>query len=296
MPTSKRRSHSRSTSTSKLAPFTAIQRDNSTGKLSDKKALVLTSSQPHPRLHRKSPPPPPADDEEEWESSESGIITPHPEPPPQSEPRPRPQSAILPSTLSHRRHDFPISHSTESLHLTSKRHSISARPSSSHGPPTRPHPLFRGLSHSGVASASSPLVTSDSVQALISPGPFSKSQPASPSHSTAQKQLRRTSISSVASAATLPVITIPDSRTRTLSTNSASHALHSLSTTASRPPTPPLSTLSVLFPPPTAVEDDIHILLPPFCKAAHATVVAFRNPILDSFERVIQAKMAQRAW
>ncbi|KZV85885.1 hypothetical protein EXIGLDRAFT_725455 [Exidia glandulosa HHB12029] len=198
--------------------------------------------------------------------------------------RPRPHSAIFPAgagmtPLVPSRRD---SHDGDESAKARHRHSISAqhrfslnmqpgsgasspsRPMSMHsiaGIPSRPHPLLRGLSHSGVASSTvEPLLTSDSATATLSPNPsasMSGSQPASPNSQTSRtnassamsiggRLFRRPSTSSIRSVATLPATSVtalstsPSTsstgvkatgtfgRARTPSTASSSAALSSL--------------------------------------------------------------------
>ncbi|TFK54306.1 hypothetical protein OE88DRAFT_1642867 [Heliocybe sulcata] len=186
--------------------------------------------------------------------------------------------------------------------------------------PLRPHPLIRGHSYGQGIQPPKPTplaplttVTADAAPAKLSStsppssivGKFASS-PSSPESvgSPSQASLRRTSISSARSVATLPGSGAPShtagrsghDRNRTLSTISSSStgsmaALSSLAHNhlppASRPATP--SFVSHFPPPPPNIES-IHPLLPPPYLTTHLTVVAYRNPIQESFDRVVRAK------
>ncbi|EPQ57472.1 hypothetical protein GLOTRDRAFT_120633 [Gloeophyllum trabeum ATCC 11539] len=204
---------------------------------------------------------------------------------------------------------------------TSKRQSMSRPPSmysvGSRDGSLRPHPLIRGHSYGqGKPAPLAPLttVTADTASAKLSSsvsppssavGKFTSS-PSSPEslRSPSQASLRRTSISSARSVNTLPGTAAPShtagrsghDRNRTLSTISSSStgsmaALSSLAHNhlppASRPATP--SYISHFPPPPPNIES-IHPLLPPPYLSTHLTVVAYRNPIQESFDRVVRAK------
>ena len=216
---------------------------------------------------------------------------------------------------------------------TSKRYSVTS-PSSMHSIVSRadhglrPHPLIRGQSHghanlpprpaplapltviSGAASAqistSPPFNAHDAVEDVISTSPTSMKtgslSPSSPNPSSSS-QLRRTSVSSARSVATLPVPPVrgpPKSvhdRNRTLSAISSSSSSAALSSlvhlpTVSRPPTP--QTIS-FFPPvnPHVNIEVIHPLLPGPYLNNHLTVLVRRTPVRESFDRVVRAKQAR---
>ncbi|RPD78271.1 hypothetical protein L226DRAFT_543692 [Lentinus tigrinus ALCF2SS1-7] len=211
-----------------------------------------------------------------------------------------------------------------------KRQSMT-RPPSTHSvtsPTLRPHPLIRGHSYAhGFAVKPAPLAplttvlpdnasgqmstTSSSPTSHRAGSPTSiRTASASPSLSSpsssspAHKQLRRTSTSSVASSATMPVQSSASEklssrsnhdRQRTLSTISSSSSIAALTNFALRStPSPPRTpiTFTSHFPPQeqSAALEVIHPLLPPPYLSAHLTVLAYRNPIAESYDRVIRAK------
>ncbi|KAI0645422.1 hypothetical protein C8Q79DRAFT_1001034 [Trametes meyenii] len=204
-------------------------------------------------------------------------------------------------------------------------HSISSK---SDVPPLRPHPLIRGHSYGqGFAAKPAPLAplttvlpdsasgqmstTSSSPTSLRAGSPSSiRTASASPnlsspsSASPAHRQLRRTSTSSTHSTATLPA-QLPGhekaysranhDRQRTLSTISSSSSIAALTNfTLRSTPSPPRTPIQITahFPPPEqgAALEAIHPLLPPPYLSAHLTVLAYRNPIAESYDRVIRAK------
>ncbi|KAH8119015.1 hypothetical protein DFH11DRAFT_414532 [Phellopilus nigrolimitatus] len=190
-----------------------------------------------------------------------------------------------------------------------------------------PHPLIRGPSYHGAVKPAplAPLtVNSDVAQVQLSASPTSTrigSRPDSPLYLTQSFSLkspseastegrdrlpsRKGSISSLHSIATLPAPTSAryvgnrhkQDRTRTLSTmstSSSSAALSSLNKlpAMSRPGTPPMT---VHFPSESRrdIQDGYHQLLPPPYLAAHATVTARYNPLLECYERVMRAKQGR---
>ncbi|KAI0829638.1 hypothetical protein BC628DRAFT_1314603 [Trametes gibbosa] len=194
--------------------------------------------------------------------------------------------------------------------------------------PLIPHPLIRGHSYGqGFAAKPAPLaplttVLPDSASgqmstASSSPSSIRAGSPTSirtasgstnlsspTSSSPAHRQLRRTSTSSARSTATLPA---PPSaiersssranhdRQRTLSTISSSSSIAALTNFALRStPSPPHTAVKVTahFTPldPSAATESIHPLLPPPYLSAHLTVLAYRSPIAESYDRVIRAK------
>ncbi|KAH9942331.1 uncharacterized protein BXZ73DRAFT_41112 [Epithele typhae] len=209
-----------------------------------------------------------------------------------------------------------------------KRQSMT-RPPSTHSitsPVTlRPHPLIRGNSYGqgalappGLAplatvlpdSASGQLTTaSNSPTSLRAASPTSirtvSGSPnlSSPASSQAHRQLRRTSTSSVASSATMPVGPSASEkvgrsnhdRNRTMSTISSSSSIAALTNfTLRSAPSPTRTPIMITshFPPQdqNATLETIHPLLPPPYLSAHLTVLAYRNPIAESYDRVIRAK------
>ena len=137
------------------------------------------------------------------------------------------------------------------------------------------------------------------------------SQP-SPTESEASRQLRRSSISSRSSAMTVPVGQMHGSashsqltktsnhdRQRTLSSSSTFAALSGLNLgmrAAPLPAKPPLQHITVYFPPSeqqAARLEHIHPLLPPPYINAHLTMLTHRNPLSESYERVVRAKKAR---
>ncbi|TBU29580.1 hypothetical protein BD311DRAFT_756412 [Dichomitus squalens] len=221
------------------------------------------------------------------------------------------------------------------IESSNKRQSMT-RPPSTHSITSthalRPHPLIRGHSYGQGALASkpaplAPLATvipdaasgqmstaSSSPTSLRAGSPTSirtasaSTNLSSPSSSSpAHKQLRRTSTSSVASSATMPVqssLTEKRSsrsnhdRQRTLSTMSSSSSIAALTSfTLRSTPSPPRTpiTITTHFPPQeqNAALETIHPLLPPPYLSAHLTVLAYRNPIAESYDRVIRAKQGR---
>ncbi|PSS18920.1 hypothetical protein PHLCEN_2v3136 [Hermanssonia centrifuga] len=136
------------------------------------------------------------------------------------------------------------------------------------------------------------------------------SQP-SPTGSEASKQLRRTSTSSRSSVATIPSgapllgsashaqlsRTTNHDRQRTLSSSSTFAALSNLNLVrgAPSPPKTPVQHLTVRFPPmeQIAQSESVHTLLPPPYLSAHLTMLAHRNPLGESYDRVMRAKQAR---
>ncbi|KAG7090892.1 hypothetical protein E1B28_009971 [Marasmius oreades] len=215
--------------------------------------------------------------------------------------------------------------------LTTKRQA-STRPPSTHSISSkhdhaalRPHPLIRGHSFGQPAAPSrpaplAPLTTSDAASTVPSSSPTSlrAKPPGSPSTISASptspypqsaivgpnSHPRRTSVSSARSVATLPVLpsarefTRPSrDRNRTLSTisqSSSSAAISSLAhlPTVTRPPTPQMISF---FPPVNThhTVEGIHPLLPPPYLSNHLTVLAYRTPLRESYDRILKAKAAR---
>ncbi|VDC03630.1 unnamed protein product [Peniophora sp. CBMAI 1063] len=204
-------------------------------------------------------------------------------------------------------------------HHRSKRHSHTRPPSiiSDHGGPLlRPHPLIRGNSH-GLGAVAPLTISSAAAQAqLATPPPStpgSAKEGSTPSSTHGPVQFRRTSSASARSVATLParnsvssITPTPTStsgssfagrghdRTRTLSAVSASSAaLSSLASLPSRGHArQQLSIQTVRFPPAPQEGEagGIHALLPAPYVQTHATVLAWRAPVRESFERVAWAR------
>ena len=222
--------------------------------------------------------------------------------------------------------DIEPSHKRQAMTRPPSTHSIT----SAH--PLRPHPLIRGNSYGQGALAGKPtplaplatilpdaasgqMSTASSSPTSLRAGSPTSIRTAGPSlnasspssSSSAHKQLRRTSTSSVASTATMPVQTsIPEKlssrsnpgRQRTMSTMSSSSSIAALTTFALRStPSPPRTpiTITTHFPPQeqSAALETIHPLLPPPYLSAHLTVLAYRNPIAESYDRVIRAKQGR---
>ncbi|KAI0779810.1 hypothetical protein C8Q74DRAFT_1456250 [Fomes fomentarius] len=217
------------------------------------------------------------------------------------------------------------------IDVSHKRHSMT-RPPSTHSitsPVLRPHPLIRGHSYGqgGFAAKPAPLAPLATVMPDAASGQMStaassptslragsptsiRTASASPnlsspsSSSPAHRSLRRTSTSSVASSATMPVQSSVSEklsgrsnhdRQRTLSTISSSSSIAALTSFALRStPSPPRTPITITshFPPQeqNATLEQIHPLLPPPYLSAHLTVLAYRNPIAESYDRVIRAK------
>ncbi|CCM00066.1 uncharacterized protein FIBRA_02093 [Fibroporia radiculosa] len=196
-------------------------------------------------------------------------------------------------------------------------------------PLLRPHPLIRGHSYGSGAFTATPaplapltMVSSDAAQAQMStassPSSLRAGSPSSiktasaspnqssPSSSQAHRQLRRTSTSSVRSTATVPVQSSASQaqlnrsthdRQRTLSTISSNSSFAALSNALRSTPSPPRTPVQFTshFSPveQSAGLEAVHPLLPPPYLSAHITVLAYRNPIAESYDRVIRAKQAR---
>lgn len=210
----------------------------------------------------------------------------------------------------------------QSLHPSHKH-----RPPSTHSigrseQPLRPHPLIRGHSYShaqplkpaplaplavipGSASSSISLRMDPSDQTLaVSPASTASASPTLLNPASSH-QRRRPSVSSAHSVATLPSHSnireplnwsVSDRKrtTSTISHSSSSAALSSLVhlPTVTRPPSPQAVSF---FPPvnPHANVEGIHPLLPGPYLNNHLTVLARRNPIRESFDRVIRARQVR---
>jgi hypothetical protein len=187
-------------------------------------------------------------------------------------------------------------------------HSISSRSDN-----MRPHPLIRGQSQGFLnpvikpsplapltVIADQPSSTSDNTfstspesirTAITSPGGYS----------TDLSQGRRGSVSSARSVSTLPVQSArlqsrPQDRPRTMSTKSMTTSTTALSSLAhlpsvTRPPSPQQVSF---FPPvnPHLNTEAIHPLLPGPYLNNHLTVLTRRMPLRESYDRVIQMKLA----
>ncbi|OBZ67095.1 hypothetical protein A0H81_12965 [Grifola frondosa] len=168
-------------------------------------------------------------------------------------------------------------------------------------------PLTTVLSESAQAqmsTLSSPSSQRGGSPSSIKTASASPNQSSPSSSSPAHRQLRRTSTSSARSTATLPALPSASQaqlsksnhdRQRTLSTISSASSVAALSHFAllstPSPPRTPIQ-ITVHFPPAeqTAHLEAIHPLLPPPYLSAHLTVLANRNPIAESYDRVIRAK------
>ncbi len=134
----------------------------------------------------------------------------------------------------------------------------------------------------------------------------------SPTISEASRQLRRSSTSSRSSAATMPAgqglqtsashaqLTKASGhdRQRTTSSSSTFAALSSLNLgrrAVPSPPKTPFQQMVVHFPlvEETAQQDTIHPLLPPPYLNTHLTMLQYRNPLAESYDRVMRAKNAR---
>ncbi|KAF9268816.1 hypothetical protein L218DRAFT_984153 [Marasmius fiardii PR-910] len=195
----------------------------------------------------------------------------------------------------------------------------------------RPHPLIRGHSFGQPTATPSrtsplaPLTTSDAASTIPSSSSPTLYEPtfhtkpagspstisASPTSPFPQSTVighgshpRRTSVSSARSVVTLPV---PPSvrdptrssrdRNRTLSTisqSSSSAAISSLAhlPTVTRPPTPQMISF---FPPVNThhTVEGVHDLLPSPYLSNHLTVLAYRTPLRESYDRILKAKAAR---
>lgn len=204
-------------------------------------------------------------------------------------------------------------------------HSVTSR---TDGASLRPHPLIRGHSYGhGAPFATKPaplapltMVSSDAAQAQLSsassPSSLRAGSPtsirtASPNHSSpssseARRQLRRTSTSSSRSTATMPAQSASQvqlsrsnhDRQRTLSTISSSSSFAALSSLAMRSaPSPPRESIHFTshFPPPEQQQnlEAVHPLLPPPYLNTHISILTYRNPVADSYDRIMRAKQAR---
>ncbi|KZT70903.1 hypothetical protein DAEQUDRAFT_764158 [Daedalea quercina L-15889] len=204
-------------------------------------------------------------------------------------------------------------------------HSVASR---TDGVSLRPHPLIRGHSYGqGVPFAAMPaplapltMVSSDAAQAQMSSASSptsvragsptsvrtaSPKQP-SPTSSEARRQLRRTSTSSARSTATMPVQSASQAqlnrsnhdRQRTLSAISSSSSFAALSNLALRStPSPPRESLHFTSHLPPAEQlhnlEAVHSLLPPPYLNSHISILTYRNPVAESYDRIMRAKQAR---
>lgn len=227
---------------------------------------------------------------------------------------PRPRTPSPPPVHARTEPTTPTSPEPPRHHHRSKRHSSTRPPSiiSDHGGLLRPHPLIRGNSH-GLGAVAPLTISSTAVQAqLATPPPTTPITNGTPSTNGQPIQFRRTSSASTRSAATLParnsvsaITPTPTStsgssfagrghdRTRTLSAVSASSAaLSSLAQIPSRGHarqqlSAPVATR---FSPAPSSGTGVHALLPTPYVQTHATVLAWRAPVKESFERVAWAR------
>ncbi|KAI0344755.1 hypothetical protein BDW22DRAFT_1354904 [Trametopsis cervina] len=206
--------------------------------------------------------------------------------------------------------------------------------------PLRPHPLIRAnsLGYGAVLGGPAkpaplaplttvPLQTSVSETMASSPTSMRAGSPTlsmhggvtspvlshpSPTISEASRQLRRSSISSRSSVATMPSghpmqtsashaqlsKTTNHDRQRTLSSSSTLAALSSLNLSrrpAQSPTKTALQQMVVYLPSvdQASQTEHIHPLLPPPYINAHLTMLAYRNPLAESYDRVMRAKNAR---
>lgn len=268
---------------------------------------------------------------------QSAVPVSSPEPTP-TVPSPSPPQSTPPVTKARSETHSPPRRSpttqTRSMTRPPSVHSIAS--SSQHH--LRPHPLIRAHSTGygallGPAKPAplAPLTSSEQIPAQIptsSPTSYRAVSPTfsmqtstaspvlsqpSPTDSEASRQLRRTSLSSRSSGATVPGgQSFPGSashsqvsrasnydRQRTMSASSTFAALSNLNLgmrATPSPPKTPLQHIAVHFPPAEqhiAQVEHIHPLLPPPYNTAHMTLLAYRNPLAESYERVVRAKQAQ---
>lgn len=219
--------------------------------------------------------------------------------------------------------DVPPSHLRHTPHKRHSRPPSTHSLASKHDANLRPHPLIRGHSFgTGINLASKPVPLapladkSESSPGITASPPHSavgnlsssptsiKTASGSPS---SPSQVRRVSVSSARSAATLPVPQMNQQpsraqlqdRTRTLSTlsSSSSNSVAALSSLVhfpaqTRPSTP--QKVSYFPPPnPNINLEAIHPLLPPPYLSTHLTVLANRTPLRESYDRVIRAKQGR---
>ncbi|EKM80815.1 hypothetical protein AGABI1DRAFT_112542 [Agaricus bisporus var. burnettii JB137-S8] len=226
-----------------------------------------------------------------------------------------------PAMQRHRSSDL----STESNHTLpeprpgnhSKRLSVTRPPSthsiSSRSDNMRPHPLIRGHSQGFLnpvlkPSPLAPLTVITDQPSSAPDNGFSTSPESiktaitSPTgYSTDLSQGRRGSVSSIRSVSTLPVqgagfSSRSQDRIRTLSTKSMNTSTTALSSLSHLPSvTRPSSPQQISFFPPVNPHlntEAIHPLLPGPYLNNHLTVLARRMPLRESYDRVIQAKLA----
>ncbi|KAI0073383.1 hypothetical protein K474DRAFT_1774787 [Panus rudis PR-1116 ss-1] len=226
-----------------------------------------------------------------------------------------------------RRSPDPTSH-RHSLTRPPSTHSVASRTESLRPHPLiRANSYGHGILNPGKPAALAPLATvsSDTASAQMStsssPTSLRTASPvlskassmspilshASPTTSEASRQLRRTSTSSARSIATMPVGPSPSQvqlnksnhdRQRTLSSSStfaalSSFGLRSAGTTPSPPPRAPIQHFVVTFPShDEQAQQDVHQLLPPPYLSSHLSLLAYRNPLAESYERIRRAKQA----
>ncbi|KAH7909961.1 hypothetical protein BJ138DRAFT_1009828 [Hygrophoropsis aurantiaca] len=207
-------------------------------------------------------------------------------------------------------------------HASQKRQSVT-RPPSTHSitsraeAPLRPHPLIRGNSYNQnsprVVTLAPLTVSSETASGQTSPAPSIGKPSLSPTSiktSYAQQSPnRRTSVSSARSVATVPNHPITQShqsqlsraahdRNRTLSTISSSSttSMQALSSLAHLPTTRPSTPqFTSHFPPASASAtlEAVHPLLPPPYLSAHLSILSYRSPLKESYDRVSAAKAQQ---
>ncbi|KAL4074157.1 hypothetical protein V8B97DRAFT_1931829 [Scleroderma yunnanense] len=206
------------------------------------------------------------------------------------------------------------SETTSPVQRTLFRRSASTRPPSTHTVTDRsdvslhPHPLIRGQSFGPVAPRLEPLaplmVMSEVSSIRTSTSP---TLPVTPSSVTLMNMgpsmNRRTSVSSACSVATLPsqgyYFGKGHDRNRTLSSMSStsSSSVQALASLAHLPTTrSPTPQYTAHFPPATLTTylEVVHPLLPPPYLNAHMSILTHRNPLKESWDRVIAAREQQQ--
>ncbi|KAH7926524.1 hypothetical protein BV22DRAFT_1104258 [Leucogyrophana mollusca] len=220
------------------------------------------------------------------------------------------------------------SENTSPVHRTHphKRQSVT-RPPSTHSvtsrteAPLRPHPLIRGQSFGQnvpvtprMVALAPLIVTSDTAPPQTSPTQHGDKLTTSPSSiKTAYAQPspnRRTSISSARSVATVPnhppnqsnqsqLSRAAHDRNRTLSTisSSSTSSMQALSSLAHLPTTRPSTPQYTSHFPAASLSASLeatHPLLPPPYLSAHLSILAYRSPLKESFDRVSVAREQQK--
>jgi hypothetical protein len=290
----------------------------------------------HRRLRSQTPPPAPA---QRQPTPLRRLATPQPPPPPIAQPSPPPspgphraiRSATTSPTQPPAGRQAP---SRQALTRPPSVYSITGKSDVA----LRPHPLIRGHSYGrdGPLKPLKPLMVASGAQAQISAsppsaGPLDGKMSTSPSSmrtveaptqpsSPAQRQLRRTSVSSTTTASVAGDAVQylrqqkeggprghANERTRTISaiSNASGTSLAALASLATHglaghhrdhhqhaPQSRQAPHFTVHFPPAQSQMslETIHPLLPEPYLSQHLSMVRFRNPMQESFERVLKAK------